>query len=440
MSETSRRIFVKTASLIGLAAGNPLFEYAVAFAQSTAWKPEPGAILNLLRWKRFVQSEDDAFMKLVAAFTAATGVKVNVSNESFDDIQPKASVAANTGQGPDMIWGLHSLPQLFAEKCVDVTDVAEYLGAKYGGWVKMAQAYGKNGGKWIAIPVAVNGGYLNYRISAVHAAGFKTIPDDTTGFLELCRAMKKNNAPCGFALGHATGDANAWIHWCLWAHGGNLVDAQDKIIINSPETAKALEYAKAVQETCLPGTASWNDSSNNKAFLAGELYLTGNGISIYAAAQADADKDPKMKTIAEDMDHALWPIGPVGKPTELQLCFPLLTFTFSKYPQACKAFVSFLLEAANFNPWLEGAKGYLTHTLNAYDDNKVWTEDPKRTVFREAGKRSLPVSGLGAISEKSATALADFVLVDMFASYCTGQEDIKSAMETAERKAKRIYR
>ena len=45
-----------------------------------------------------------------------------------------------------------------------------------------------------------------------------------------------------------------------------------------------------------------------------------------------------MKAIAEDMNHAYWPIGPVGKPTELQLAFPLLTFNFTKYPQACKAF------------------------------------------------------------------------------------------------------
>ena len=25
------------------------------------------------------------------------------------------------------------------------------------------------------------------------------------------------------ALGHATGDGNCWVHWCLWAFGGNLV-------------------------------------------------------------------------------------------------------------------------------------------------------------------------------------------------------------------------
>ena len=59
----------------------------------------------------------------------------------------------------------------------------------------------------------------------------------------------------------------------LWAHGGYLVDKNDKVIINSPETVKALEYVKALYDTFIPGTASWNDSSNNKAFLAGELHL-----------------------------------------------------------------------------------------------------------------------------------------------------------------------
>ncbi len=83
-------------------------------------------------------------------------------------------------------------------------------------------------------------------------------------------------------------------------YGGNLVDKNDKVIINSPETAKALEYAKALYDTFIPGTASWNDSSNNKAFLAGELHWTTNGISIYVAAQGRTNK----KEIAEDIDHA----------------------------------------------------------------------------------------------------------------------------------------
>ena len=63
------------------------------------------------------------------------------------------AVAANTGTGPDLFWGLYSLPHLFPQKCVDVTDVAEYLGKKYGGWVDSAVKYGHSGNKWICIPI-----------------------------------------------------------------------------------------------------------------------------------------------------------------------------------------------------------------------------------------------------------------------------------------------
>ena len=135
-SNFSRRDALKTAGALAAAgATGNLALFASAWAQVSPWKPEPGAKIQLLRWKRFVQSEEDGFMQIVAAYKAATGVEVTVLNESLDDVQPKASVAANTGQGPDMFWGLYSLPHLFPDKLVDLTDVADYLGKKYGGWM-----------------------------------------------------------------------------------------------------------------------------------------------------------------------------------------------------------------------------------------------------------------------------------------------------------------
>jgi multiple sugar transport system substrate-binding protein len=129
-----------------------LFDWAKAWAQTAPWKPERGAQLSMLRWQSFVQTEDNAFVAIVDAFTKATGVKVTVSRESIDDVQPKASVAANTGSGPDLFWGYYSLPHLFPKKCVDLTDVADYLGKKYGGWVPSAIIYGKGTeNKWIDI-------------------------------------------------------------------------------------------------------------------------------------------------------------------------------------------------------------------------------------------------------------------------------------------------
>jgi multiple sugar transport system substrate-binding protein len=420
----------------GALAGPALLDWAKAWAQTAQWKPEKDAQLSMLRWKYFVQSEDDAFVKLMEAFTQATGVKVNIARESYEDVQPKASVAANTGAGPDLFWGLYSLPHLFPQKCLDVTDVADYLGKTYGGWVPSAVTYGQSGGKWIAIPVCYSGNMINYRIDAMKKAGFAKFPDTTDAFLDYAKATKKNNTPGGFALGHASGDGNAWVHWCLWAHGGNLVDKDDKVILNSPETAKALEYAKQLYEAMIPGVASWNDASNNKAFLGGEINWTDNGISIYVAAQ----KDPKLKAIADDMDHAVWPVGPIGHPTEFHLMYPLLAMTYTKYPQACKALMAFMLEADQFNKWLEASQGYLTHCLNAYDANPVWKSDPKRTIFGDAGKRTLTAGGLGSVGEKAATAISDFLVLDMFANYCTGREDVKGAMAVAERQAKRIYR
>ena len=103
-------------------------------------------------------------------------------------------------------------------------------------------------------------------------AGHKEFPKDLAGFADLVKGLNKNGTPAGMALGHASGDANSWLHWALWAHGGNLIDKNNKVVINSPETAKALEYVKGLYDNFIPGTASWNDSSNNKAFLAGQLY------------------------------------------------------------------------------------------------------------------------------------------------------------------------
>ncbi len=434
MKDLSRRTFVQASTAAAILSSSSFFDWAKAWAQAAPWKPEAGAKINLMRWRRFVEAEDAAFMKMVSAFKAATGVDVNVVNESFDDIQPKASVVANTGQGLDMVWGLYSLPHLFPQKCMDLSDVADYLGKKYGGWAPAAEAYGKSGGKWIGIPVATTGGLMNYRISSMQKAGFKEFPKDTAGFLELVKALKKNNTPAGFALGHASGDANTWLHWALWSHGGQLVDKDDKVILNSPETAKALEFVKALYENFIPGTASWNDSSNNKIFVSGDLHLTSNGISVYVAAQKE------NKAVADDMDHAYMPIGPVGKPTELHLAFPILTFNFTKAPNACKAFTAFMLEAENYNPWVEAAQGYLSHFLNAYDSNPVWTSDPKRTPYRDVSKRTLTPGGLGSLGEKAAAAIADFIVVDMFANYATGRQDVKGAIAVAERQAKRIYR
>jgi multiple sugar transport system substrate-binding protein len=105
----------------------------------------------------------------------------------------------------------------------------------------------------------------------------------------------------------------------MWAFGGKLVDANNKVVIDSPETIKALEYAKEMYATFIPGTLSWLDPNNNKAFLDGQISLTNNGISIYYATKTSPDE--KVRALNSDVFHAPYPVGPVGTPTESHLFF-----------------------------------------------------------------------------------------------------------------------
>ena len=63
-----------------------------------------------------------------------------IDAENWDDIRPKAAVAANVGAGPDIIIGTNDDPFKFPDKLLDVTELAEYLGAKNGGWYPLPEA------------------------------------------------------------------------------------------------------------------------------------------------------------------------------------------------------------------------------------------------------------------------------------------------------------
>src|SRR5260370_40637991 len=94
-----------------------------------------------------------------------------------------------------MVCGLYTLPFLFPIKCDDMTDVADYLGKKCGGWTSSGEAYGKLDGKWIGIPVAATGGLGNYRISAKEKGGFKEFPKDLGGLGQLVKSMAQKRNP-----------------------------------------------------------------------------------------------------------------------------------------------------------------------------------------------------------------------------------------------------
>jgi len=436
--ETTRRTLLKAGTGTALGTGGLLSAPAV-HAQAT-WNnvPEKGARLRVLRWSRFVQGDIDQYMVNVRKFTEKTGIEVRVDNEGWEDVRPKAAVAANVGSGPDIILSTNDDANLYPDKLLDVTDLCEYLGRKYGGFYESCQAYLKpDGKKWIGVPLGTAGGMMVYRDSHVKAAGFDRFPRDTDNFLKLCKALKEKGTPAGFALGNATGDSG-WCNWLVWAFGGKLVDKNNRVVIDSPETLRALEYAKELYATFIPGTLSWLDPNNNKAFLDGQISLTNNGISVYYAAKNA--QDPKVKELVSDIQHASFPIGPVGSPTEAHLFFNQMIFKYTKYPKAAKEFLRFMMEREQFDPWLAAAGGYISQPLAAYEANPIWTSDPKHTPYRDATKNMRPAGYEGKLGYASAGAAADFIIPNMVAEAASGARTPKEAAERAQKRAERYYK
>jgi multiple sugar transport system substrate-binding protein len=320
-----------------------------------------------------------------------------------------------------------------------MSDLADYLGAKYGGWFNLAELYGRKWGTkdWISLPMGGSTGPSVYRVSWLKEVGYDKIPNDTQGFLEMCQKLKKAGHPAGFSLGHALGDANGYANWLLWIHNAYLVDENNKLAIDSKETIAALKYAAELQKTLIDGTLSWNDAGNNQAFSAGQISLTFNGISIYYALKNS--KDPAARAMGEDTSHQLQPTG-FAKASSVQTATVInaMLFKHSKYPNAAKEYLRFMMEAPQYGPWLEGSLGYWAEPLKAYGKMAFWN-DPKLMPYSRAMDTIYYDGFKGPISPASSAVAANYTLVDMFASVVTGAATPEAAAKQAADAAARYY-
>jgi multiple sugar transport system substrate-binding protein len=441
MSDFTRRgalAFGLSAGMLAATGAPAAADIKAADVPAPSLPIEKGASLRMLRPVRFVQTDEDVFRANARKFTDKTGVEVKVDFVGWEDINQQTAVTANSGAGPDLIIGFGDAPHIYIDKLIELTDVADYLDKKYGGWLALAQRYGKRNksSAWIGLPFGASGGPLVYRKSLVQAAGYDKVPDDHAGFLALCQKLKAAGKPAGFALGNAVGDGNGFANWLLWSHNAALLDEEGNITVNSKETIAALKYLKDLYPTFVAGTPSWNDVSNNRAYSGQEISLTSNGVSLYFSLK----NDPATKAIADDTEHQLMPKGLAPISPMAGLTLNAMVFKHSSYPNAAKAFLQFMLEKEQYEPWLNANSGYWAQPLAAYADAAVWSGDPKVGIFKDTMKSPYYNGYKGPISTATGAVNADYVLVQMCASVATDAATPEAAAAEAERRAKRYFR
>ncbi|MEI8190546.1 MAG: extracellular solute-binding protein, partial [candidate division NC10 bacterium] len=263
--------------------------------------------------------------------------------------------------------------------------------------------------------------------------GYAKFPDTYDEMLVMCKKLKEKGHPSGFALGRAIGDGNQSHYPMLWAFGGAETKKDGKTVdINSPGTAKAVDYVRQLfKDGQTEDVLSWDDSSNNRAFLAEQVGVTANAASIYWAEKKNA---PQLRDVT---DHALFPKGPAGR-FGYSTAISLGIFKFSKSQKEAKAFIKWMLEPKQYSAWMGIGEGMMAGLLNFYEDDPVWKKDPKLEVVRQIPKYVRMPGYPAPPSRPAAEAMVKFVIVNMFARGCKGTSTAET-IKIAEAELKEIY-
>jgi multiple sugar transport system substrate-binding protein len=436
--QIDRRAFLTTAgAAVGVAAagleGILEARRAPAFAQGTK--------LHVLRWVDFIPACDVELKRQAGDASKALGAEVQFEFINANDLQPRITAAIQSASGPDIIMMLHNWPHLYASALADVSDLAEAQGKDQGGYYGQSEAVAKVGRQWLALPHGVVGLQMAYRRSWFNEVGQTTWPKTLEELRQVGMKLKAKGKPIGQTLAHTFGDAPAWAYPLLWNFGGMETDKSGKTALDSKNTVEAVKFMQAFwKDACDAGGLAWDDTNNNRAFLAGDIACTLNGASIYIAAKRGQDKikDDKGDPLVRDIDHGPIPAGPAGA-TAYHVAFSHAVMKYGKNQKLAKDFLKWLHGREQFAKWFEVAEGFSVGSTKYWEQHPLWSKvDDAMKIYRQAAASSRVFGYAGPPSAKATEVYSKYIIVDMFAKAVQGMK-AEDAVKWAAGELQKIY-
>jgi multiple sugar transport system substrate-binding protein len=430
-SRISRRRFLQgTAAAVTLSAGG----HAPAFAQGTK--------IHLLRWNDFIPACDVILrQQLIPEATKLLGAEIQLETINANDLQPRITAAVQSGAGADIIMSLHNWPHLYKSAMVDMTDLAEWQAKEQGGFYAQSEQAVKDGKRYLALPWSISGLQIAYRRSWFADVGQTTFPKTLEELRQVGMKLKKKGRPIGQTLGHTFGDAPAWTYPMLWNFGTAERDRSGKVALDNKHTVESVKFMQAFwKDACDEGGLAWDDTNNNRAFLAGEISATLNGASIYIAAKRGQDKikDEKGEPMVRDIEHAPIPNGPVGS-WGYHIPFSHMVMRYSNNQKVAKDFLKWLHGKDTFTKWFEVAEGFSVGSTKFWEQHPMWNKvDDAMKIYRQAAGASRMVGYAGPADAKAGEVYSKYIITDMYAKAVQGAT-AEDAVKWASGELKKIY-
>ena len=427
-SELTRRQFVGNSAVAGatLAAGAGfLAGKAPAFAQSRS--------VHVLAWSHFIPQADKLMRdEFAVEFKAATGVSVKYETINANGLPARATAAVESGTGPDIFQLQWNQAHIYANGLIKHNAFAAELGVdKHYGF---HQETAKVDGNYRGIPYYGIGNGNAYRTDIFDKLNLQP-PDTWDEYLKVGKKLKDNDWPVGQTLGHTFGDAPTFAYPLLWSFGGQEVDENGRVAINSSGTRAACDFLREFwNDACDDGGLAWDDGSNNRAFYGETIGASLNGASIYFNARYNNQGPPGL---ADKIGHFLNPKGPAGRFHAI-LPFTHCIARYSKQQDASRDFIRFLMSKKVYERYILVQKGYGLGASPDWENHPFWKEDPVVEPYRFNAKYGRNFGHAGPFNRKASEVQVKYIIIDLFARVAKG-DSTQSSIGQAERELKLIY-
>ncbi|MFZ9545239.1 MAG: ABC transporter substrate-binding protein [Hylemonella sp.] len=364
--------------------------------------------------KGFYKAEDDALFEAIKKFEAKNkDIKIELSQYPIQDTIPKTVAALDSGNPPDLAYSdvydfQVTAKWAYDDKLEDISSVIDGVRAKFEPNALSTTFLYNNAAQkraYYAFPIKQQTMHIQYWKDMLTEAGFKDsdIPKDWKGYWSFwCDKVQpayrqksgKRGFGTGFPMGVDSSDSFYSFLTFMDAYNVKLVNDSGKLLVDDPAVRQGLisamsDYTSSYAKGCTPpSSTSWKDPDNNVAFHNKTTVMTHNAtISIAAkwlddmnnSALTEAQRAEAKKNYTELIATAGFPSKPDGGKMVYRAAVKTgVIFKAAKNKAAAKKFLTFLLDEANLQPYVEGSLGRWFPVMKTSQQSAFWKNDPHR--------------------------------------------------------------
>ncbi len=421
-----------------------VFRLAVALLMAGSAPLALAQELSLLQWSHFVPRYDKWFDAWAEDWGEANGFTVRVDHVNVAELPAALTAAIEAGEGPSIIEMVFP-PTAFIEGLHPLNDVNEAAAAAHGERTANCQAT-----SYLPINdtyVGFTHGYIpdpgDYQISLWADVG---MPDGPSTWDELYEGglavYRKHGVPVGIGLSPEL-DSRMATRAVIWSHGGSVQDADENVVLNSPETIAAVEYyAKLQNDAMTDEVFGWTASSNNQGLIAGELSYILNSISAYRSLQKIDEE------AAADIGFVPALAGPAGAfaSSHVWQIYVIPTYVQGAELEAAKKFIldhTAAYSDAVYNSELYNFPCYPSTVpeLSGWLADDPFGSQPadKLKVLETVNEWSVYIGYPGTANPAVMQAFGENLVVNMVARVAKGEQSAEESVAEAHARAEEIF-